>query len=93
MPDEMRWAGNRLDAWMDRVEGKLDKLTADMAAMTTLQSRVEDHQERIYGNGQPGLVKDVDRIKQWRKSLYWLVGILGSATAGDFLSRFIGGSK
>jgi len=80
----------RLQTWMERLEGKVDRLGAEMAQLSAVKDRVDEHHERIYGNGQPGLVKDVDRLKQWRKSLYWMVGVLGSATVGDFLSRIWG---
>lgn len=73
-----------------RMEEKIDGLVLDMATVKAMRSQVEEHHERIYGNGQPGLIKDVDRLKQWKKSLYWLVGLLGTATAGDFISSFVG---
>ena len=80
----------QLGDWMARVEGKLDKLADDMAALNAMRVRVDEHHERLYGNGQPGIIKDVDRLKQWKQSLYWLVGILGGATAWGLISTLIG---
>ena len=93
VPDELKWAGSRLDAWMSRMEDKIDKLTVDMAAVASLRNQVEDHRQRIYGNGSPGLIKDVDRMKQRWKAIYWVIGLFSTATAAEFFSRFLGGSK
>lgn len=72
------------------MEAKIDGLVIDMAVVKAMRERVDEHHEKLYGNGQPGLLKDVDRLKQWKKSLYWIVGVLGSATAGDLFSSFMG---
>ena len=79
----------RLDAWMARVETKLDLLGQDMAQLKGMRGEVDDHHERLFGNGQPGILKDVDRLKQWRQSLLWLIGLLSTATAALLFSMFI----
>ena len=76
MPREREAAmPGRLDDWMARVEGKLDRLGADMAALNAMRERVDEHHERLYGNGQPGILKDVDRVKQMVRQLGWLAGL------------------
>jgi ribosome modulation factor len=84
---------NTLDAWMQRMDSKVDGLRSDVAALMAVRDRVEEHHARIYGNGQPGILKDVDRLKQWKKALYWIAGLMGTATAADLFSYFVEGRK
>lgn len=78
MPHGFEWdrVPDRLDAWMRRMEDKVDALRTDMSALKTMRSQVEEHHERIYGNGQPGILKDVDRLKQARVNLKWVIATL-----------------
>ncbi|MGA7540356.1 MAG: hypothetical protein WBW93_16490 [Steroidobacteraceae bacterium] len=86
---------DHLTAWLERVEGKLDALTPLPEQMRGISKRLDEHidrDEQIFhgNNGTPGLIREVDRLKQWRKSLYFLVAFLGTAAAGDFLSWIFG---
>ena len=90
VPREMEVNSERLDAWMTRLEAKLDKVGNDVAALMAMRDRLDDHHERLFGNGQPGIVKDVDRLKQWQKSLYWLGGLMASASAAVMFKWFLG---
>lgn len=49
----------------------------------SLKSMLEEHHKTLYGNGNPGLVKDVDRLVQTDKTRKWLVG---TAIAAAFAS-------
>lgn len=69
----------RLEIWMERMESKMDGVRADVADLKAMRAQVEEHHERIYGNGQPGIIKDVDRLKQWRKAIFWWIGAAVSA--------------
>lgn len=68
-----------IEAWLSRIESKLDSLAPLPAKMDAIGQRLDDHIEKdehlFNGNGSPGLVKDVDRLKQWQKSIFWWVGI------------------
>lgn len=32
----------------------------------------------IYGNGNTGMIIEIDRLKQFKKAVYWLGGIVGA---------------
>ena len=85
------------EAWLNRVDKKLDDIGAAIADLRAVQQRVDDHNERIYGNGQPGLIKDVDRLKQSHRASVeerrrawwvWLVIALGAGGAGSSVAEF-----
>ncbi len=76
------------DEWLKRIDGQLTDIGKAVAPLLALSQRLEEHHSALYGNGQPGLLKDVDRLKQWQKSLYWFVGLLGTATVGDLISAW-----
>lgn len=82
-----------LEAWLERIEGKLDDLAVLPAQMEGLDKRLDEHIERdediLHGNGQPGLVKDVDRLKQWRKSIYWMVGAVLTLASAPSLAEIV----
>lgn len=68
---------------LDRIEAKLD------AALETLNR----HDRVLYGNGKPGLILDVDRIRESTKRnrnliMLYFTGI--GATAMDILARTLG---
>lgn len=68
---------------LDRIEAKLD------AALETLRR----HDLVIYGNGKPGLVIEVDRLRESTKRnrnliMLYFTGI--GATAMDILARTLG---
>lgn len=71
----------QFEKWMARMDGKIDKLGEDMAELKAMRGQLKDHQERIFGNGQPGLLKDVDRLKQWKKAIFWWVGVAVASPA------------
>lgn len=82
----------RLETLIERIDGNVDALRVDVAELKAMRAQVEEHHERIYGNGQPGLVKDVDRLKQERKNLrWWLAAILipSIAAAADFVRSMV----
>lgn len=99
MPHESEWdrMPDRLDAWMQRMENKVDGLRTDISGLMAVRDRVEEHHARIYGNGQPGLIKDVDRVKQRARQLGWLVGLFctvaTSAVAAEVVKMVWGHSR
>ena len=62
-----------------RIESKLEEVRIGMGELKAMRERLDEHIEKdehlFNGNGSPGLVKDVDRLKQWKKSIFWWVGI------------------
>lgn len=81
-----------LDDWMARMESKIDQLAKDMAEVKAMHAQVEEHHETLYGNGKPGMVLDVDRIKQQRKLLAWIIAavlIPGIAAAAEFIHSVV----
>lgn len=79
----------RLEVWMERMERKVDGLRADMETVKVMKDRVEEHHESLYGNGKPGLVLDVDRIKQWRKSIFWWVGVALALSSSPVIAQIV----
>ncbi len=93
----MMGAADPTEAWRNRVDKKLDDIGSAVAELRTLQQRVDDHNERIYGNGQPGIIKDVDRLKQSHRAAseerrrawwVWLVIAFGAGGAGSSVAEF-----
>lgn len=79
---------NYLDAWLERIERKVDNISALTAELPALRTRLDEHistDERMFhGDGNSsGLVKDVDRLKQWRKLFTGTVSILATAVAAE----------
>ena len=79
-----------IEAWLARIESKLDSLAPLPATMDAIGKRLDEHIEKdehlFNGNGSPGIVKDVDRLKQWKKAVFWWVGI---AVASPVLAEVI----
>lgn len=78
-----------LHEWLKRVEDKIDKVESSTSSISAISQRLNEHHVVLYGNGQPGVIKDVDRLKQLRKALAWLIGLIvvGSATSGAELIK------
>ena len=79
------------ESWMERMEGKVDALRIDMASLKAVREQVGEHHESLYGNGKPGLVLDVDRLKQSHRIFKWAIGIMiaSATTAAIDLIRVI----
>lgn len=68
-----------------RINEKLDQLIV-------LPAAVAEHHRLLFGNHQPGLIKDVDRLKQNDNRRKWFerAGITALfAVVADFVIRFI----
>lgn len=79
---------NYLDAWLTRIERKVDAIATVTAELPNLRTRLDEHvamDERMFhGDGSsPGLVKDVDRLKQWRKLFTGTVSVIATAIAAE----------
>lgn len=71
-----------------RIESKLEEVRIGMGELKAIRERLDEHIEKdehlFNGNGSPGIVKDVDRLKQWKKSIFWWVGIaIASPVLGE----------
>lgn len=73
------------DPWRDRMENKLDRIVEQLSNLPNIEHRLSEHHERLFGNGQPGLIKDVDRLKQdhRRTTRIWPMLLLAVAAAGS----------
>ena len=75
------------DEWLKRIEAQLEGIRAAVAPLASLSQRLEEHHSALYGNGQPGLIKDMERMKQTsedqRRSIkMWLLILLGVSAVG-----------
>jgi hypothetical protein len=89
------------DDRLTRIEAKLDGVATAVAGLsaqfTASSQRLDEHIERdehlFHGNGKAGLITAVDRLTQWKKSIYWIVGAaltLGSApSVADLVKSFL----
>ena len=61
------------DAWLERIEHKLDSIQTSVAGIEPLKNQLESHIQDdarlFHGNGQPGLIKDVECLKQDHKKM------------------------
>lgn len=57
--------------------------------LKTMQEDLHEIRHHLVGNGQPGLIKDVDRLKQSHKLRSVLLYILGTTVVGGFCSWII----
>lgn len=65
------------------IEAKLDKhIEADNIRRPANEKRLTNVERQVYGNGKPGLLTDVDRLKQRAKLLAVAAAILATAIAG-----------
>jgi hypothetical protein len=85
---EQETVSEHITEWLERVEKKIDRLGAVPTQIAALDERLAKHDKLLYGNGQPGLLADVDRLKQSRKLLMWAVGIVIAAAAAEMPSVF-----
>ena len=64
---------------------KIDKIY-DIVIKT--EPMIEEHHNTLYGNGNPGLKMEVDRLKVFKKVSCWLTGSLMLMALG-VIGRFI----
>ena len=74
------------DEWLSRIERKLDLCLAQAARIKPIQEQLDKHEELLYGNGSPGLIREIDRIKQLKKGLGWLIGIIAVGAGSSVVS-------
>lgn len=83
------------DEWLKRIEDKLDRVGEQTSQIKPLQERFAEHATRddelFYGNGAPGLLRDVDRLKQAhaRINRYWPFILLIAAAGGSSVPDII----
>lgn len=81
------------DEWLKRIEEQIGEIRTAVMPLMAISQRLEEHHEVLYGNGQPGVIKDVDRLKQDKRRsddeqrkffrLWVLIVICGAALGGS----------
>jgi hypothetical protein len=68
------------------ISEKLDKVLENQAKqevrLDNFAKAQKEHHGTLYGNGKPGVVLDVDRLKIFKKVQCWICGVLIVAVVG-----------
>lgn len=65
---------------MELIMGNVDEVKND----------VKDLQKRLYGNGETGIIEEVHNNTRFRKTAYWIVGVVFAALITVIFETFIG---
>ena len=69
-----------------------EKITETHTAVTLLVKEIKEVRSTLYGNGQPGIKIDVDRLKNFKKVSCWFFGAMtlaGMTVVGKLIYNFI----
>ena len=84
-----------------RIFDKLDEIGLAQASMNTWmekdsqdkQAVLDEHQRVLRGNGDPGIIKQVDRLEQTEKLRKWIIRGLILAVIGGAVSLVVAAIK
>ena len=85
----------KMDSRWTSIEGEMQKNRADSSSMRT---KVDDMRDTLYGidHRSPGMVVEVDRLKQTSAAHKWMIrALIGAALAafGTWLAEIVFGKK
>jgi hypothetical protein len=83
--------GERLDAIHEeqiRTREDMRELRESVAKVASMTESVARLSQSMYGNGQPGLIRRVDRCAGLLRILVWVVGLFAVPAAGAIVTAF-----